>query len=541
MRERHLWSELWLGSSYAPAPGVARHRPAQGVLQHLRRRRVPRRRRRGDQDAQPGERGTTGRGGRGRAVRCDDAVRAARRAFSPWAALPGGSGPSTCTASRGPSRSAPASWPSSNHSTTASDQGIPATSNGPWPRRTSSTTRVGHKARIRRVGPSPRPIGVAGQIIPWNFPLLMVLEIAPALACGNTVFSSRPSHATDRADASRDHRRADLPPGVVIFAGGPEIGQAIVRARRHRTRSRSPARRGRQDHSADDRRHRQARLARLGGRRQHHLRGRRARPGDRGLVNGIFFKPGPRVLRRLAGCSLGVRRRRGDGRPQARLMTLRLGDPLERTPTSAPSTRRASWPIRELTDSGEAEGAERWSPPCEIPERGYLVRTDGVHPRVAGQHHRPRGDLRPGAVVLTFPTRPRRSRRPTTPRTGSRRYLEPRRARASRGSPSSLRAGVIWANTFTLRSGLAVRRLQGVGFAAGWPHGLEAYLPTKAQPSKAQPARLRAPAGQEDLQCTSAARSPVGVGRLRRLDPRGPPPAAERRRDRRSSISRHPG
>src|SRR6202012_3051719 len=80
-------------------------------------------------------------------------------------------------------------------------------------------------------GKTPSPLGVAGQIIPWNFPLLMAAwKIAPALACGNTVVL-KPAETTPLTAPSLAELPAetDLPPGVVnILAGGPSIGQAIV-------------------------------------------------------------------------------------------------------------------------------------------------------------------------------------------------------------------------------------------------------------------------------------------------------------------------
>jgi aldehyde dehydrogenase (NAD+) len=75
------------------------------------------------------------------------------------------------------------------------------------------------------------PLGVAGQIIPWNFPLLMAAwKIAPALACGNTVIlkpaETTPLTALKLAELMRD---ADLPPGVVnILTGAGETGAALV-------------------------------------------------------------------------------------------------------------------------------------------------------------------------------------------------------------------------------------------------------------------------------------------------------------------------
>src|SRR5690349_6878225 len=80
-------------------------------------------------------------------------------------------------------------------------------------------------------GPDPRPVGVAGQVIPWNFPLLMLAwKIAPALACGNTVVlkpaETTPLTALLFADICR---QADLPPGVVnIITGAGDTGRALV-------------------------------------------------------------------------------------------------------------------------------------------------------------------------------------------------------------------------------------------------------------------------------------------------------------------------
>src|SRR5690348_15308011 len=76
-----------------------------------------------------------------------------------------------------------------------------------------------------------RPLGVAAQVIPWNFPLLMLAwKIAPALAAGNTVVlkpaSTTPLSALLFADVCR---QADLPPGVVNIVTGPgEIGMALI-------------------------------------------------------------------------------------------------------------------------------------------------------------------------------------------------------------------------------------------------------------------------------------------------------------------------
>ena len=100
-----------------------------------------------------------------------------------------------------------------------------------WPRRISSTTRAGPTSWSSRARPDPQPIGVAGQVIPWNFPLLMLAwKIAPALACGNTVVL-KPAETTPLTALAFAEicQQADLPPGVVnIVTGAGETGRALV-------------------------------------------------------------------------------------------------------------------------------------------------------------------------------------------------------------------------------------------------------------------------------------------------------------------------
>ena len=170
-------------------------------------------------------------------------------------------------------------------------------------------------------GPRPRPIGVAGQVIPWNFPLLMAAwKIAPALASGNTVVlkpaETTPLTALTLAEIIAE---ADLPPGVVnILAGGPAIGQAIVEhdgidkiAFTGSTEVGKIIQRA----VAGTGKRLLARAGRQGG--QHRLRRRPARPGRRGHRQRDLLQPGPGVLRRLATAGAGIRRRRGDRRAAA--------------------------------------------------------------------------------------------------------------------------------------------------------------------------------------------------------------------------------
>ena len=172
---------------------------------------------------------------------------------------------------------------------------------------------AGWAQALDREFPGHRPAGVVGQIIPWNFPLLMLAwKIAPALAAGCTVVL-KPAEFTPLTAIlfAEICERAGVPKGVVnILPGGPGAGAAIVNHRRRRQDRLHRLLRSRQDHPQGDRRHRQEAVA--GARRQvglHRLRGcrsrqRRRRPGRRHLV-----QPGPGLLRRLAAAGAGRHRR----------------------------------------------------------------------------------------------------------------------------------------------------------------------------------------------------------------------------------------
>ena len=201
-----------------------------------------------------------------------------------------------------------------------------------------------------------------------------------------------------RAQAGRDHAadraavRRDLP------AGRPAARrrQHHHRRRRHRPRAgRAPRRRQGRLHRLDRRRpgdrprrrrHAQEghpRARRQG--RQHRLRRRPDRPGHRGHRQRHLLQPGPRLLRRLAAAGAGVASpTRCSTRLKRRMATLRVGDPLDKnTDIGAINSAEQLAKIRELSEIGESEGAERWSPPCDLPCR-LLVPPTGVHRRHAG-------------------------------------------------------------------------------------------------------------------------------------------------------------
>ena len=209
----------------------------------------------------------------------------------------GASAASTSSGSRASCRSAHASSPCSRRSTTASRSASRATSTSPLRRLTSSTTRDGPTSWSTRARAAPRPLGVVGQVIPWNFPLLMLAwKVAPALACGNTVVL-KPAETTPLTALlfAEICQQADLPPGVVnIVTGAGETGQSARRARRCRQGRVHGLHRGRQ---AD-----RAVPSRASGKRVSlELGGKGANivfddaPVDQaveGIVNGIFFNQG---------------------------------------------------------------------------------------------------------------------------------------------------------------------------------------------------------------------------------------------------------
>jgi aldehyde dehydrogenase (NAD+) len=213
-------------------------------------------------------------------------------------------------------------------------------------------------------GPDPRPLGVAGQVIPWNFPLLMLAwKIAPALACGNTVVlkpaETTPLTALVFADICR---QADLPPGVVnIVTGAGDVGAALV--------SHSGVNKVAFTGSTEVGRQIAETIAGTRKRLTLELGGKAANvvfddaPLDEaveGIVNGIFFNQGHVCC---AGSRLLVQESVYDevlDRLKQRMTTLRVGDPLDKnTDIGAINSPAQLAKIRELSEVGTAEGAER--------------------------------------------------------------------------------------------------------------------------------------------------------------------------------------
>ena len=222
---------------------------------------------------------------------------------------------------------------------------------------------------------TPRPLGVAGQIIPWNFPLLMLAwKLAPALAAGNTVVlkpaETTPLTALLFCDVVR---QAELPPGVVnIVTGDGRTGAALVDADVDKIAFTGSTEVGKAI---------QRRLAGSGKKLTLELGGKAANiifddaaldQAVEGIVNGIYFNQGHVCC---AGSRLFVQESIAEPvieKLKRRMATLRVGDPLDKnTDVGAINSRAQLERIEELVAAGSDEGAEIYQPPCRLPEQGY--------------------------------------------------------------------------------------------------------------------------------------------------------------------------
>jgi aldehyde dehydrogenase (NAD+) len=332
-------------------------------------------------------------------------------------------------------------------------------------------------------GPDPKPVGVAGQIIPWNFPLLMAAwKIAPALACGNTVVlkpaETTPLTALVLAEIIAE---AGLPPGVVnILAGGPPVGQAIVQ---HRGVDKIAF-----TGSTEVGKAIQRTVAVSGKRLSLELGGKGANivfddaPLDQaveGIVNGIFFNQGQVCC---AGSRLLVQESIADEVVESlrhRLLTLRIGDPLDKnTDIGAINSAEQLARIASLAEAGEAEGATRWSPPCELPVQGYWF-APTVFTGVSQAHRIAREEIfGPVLSVLTFRTPAEAIEKSNNTPYGLSAGVWTEKGSRVLAMAAALRAGVVWANTFNRfdpASPFGGYKESGFGREGG-RHGLEAYL-----------------------------------------------------------------
>jgi len=318
-------------------------------------------------------------------------------------------------------------------------------------------------------GKTPQPLGVAGQIIPWNFPLLMAAwKIAPALACGNTVVL-KPAETTSLTALrlAQIFQEAELPEGVVniitgagetgaalvnhpdvdkiAFTGSTEVGKAIARIV---AQASSPVRSD-ETHGRDARATKRLTLE-LGGKAANILF--EDAPIDQaieGVIAGIYFNQGH-------VCCAGSRLFVQEGiyskvikKLRDRIQTLRVGNPLDKnTDIGAINSKPQLEKIRELVQSGVAEGAELTQSTCALPSKGYwfpptfLTGVTHAH-RVASEEI-----FGPVLSVMTF-----RTPEEAFERANSIPYGLSAGVWTDKGSKifkmvNKLRAGVVWANTY---------------------------------------------------------------------------------------------
>ena len=339
------------------------------------------------------------------------------------------------------------------------------------------------KLEFAGYGPNPRALGVAAQVIPWNFPLLMLAwKIAPALACGNTVVL-KPAETTPLTALlfAEICQQAELPAGVVnivtgagetgatlvahpgvdkvAFTGSTAVGRAIARA-----------------------------VAGTDKKLTLELGGKAANivfddaPIDQaveGVIDSIFFNQGQVCC---AGSRLLVQESIQDELLDAlrrRMGTLRLGDPLDKnTDIGAINSAEQLARITELTAAGEAEGAERWSPPCELPANGFWF-PPTIFTNVSATHRIAREEIfGPVLSVLTFRTPDEAIAKANNTPYGLSAGVWTEKGSRILSMAKRLRAGVVWANTFNKfdpTSPFGGYKESGYGREGG-VHGLEAYL-----------------------------------------------------------------
>jgi aldehyde dehydrogenase (NAD+) len=324
---------------------------------------------------------------------------------------------------------------------------------------------------------------VAGQVIPWNFPLLMLAwKIAPALACGNTVVL-KPAETTPLTALvfAEICQQAALPPGVVnIITGAGETGAALV----NHPRVDKVAFTG----STEVGRAIAKSVAGTTKRVTLELGGKAANivfddaPIDQaveGIVNGIFFNQGHVCC---AGSRLLVQESVAEellASLKRRMTRLRIGDPLDKnTDIGAINSAAQLDRIRTLSEIGSQEGAERWSPPCQLPDRGFWF-APTIFTGVSQAHRIAREEIfGPVLSVLTFRTPAEAVEKANnTPYGLSAGVWTEKGSRILRVA-DQLRAGVVWANTFNKFDPSAPfggYKESGYGREGG-RHGLEAYL-----------------------------------------------------------------
>jgi len=339
------------------------------------------------------------------------------------------------------------------------------------------------KLEFAGLGTSTKPHGVAGQIIPWNFPLLMLAwKVAPALATGNTVVL-KPAENTSLTALlfAEICQQAELPAGVVnivtgngstgalivnhpgidkiAFTGSTEVGKIIARAV-------APT-------------HKSVTLE-LGGKAANIIFEDAAiDEAIEGIVNGVFFNQGHVCC---AGSRLILQESVADEvieKLKRRMSLIRVGDPMDKnTDLGAINSKEQLLKIRELSATGDAEGAQRWSSPCDLPKKGFWF-APTIFTGVTQSHRIAREEIfGPVLSVLTFRTPQEAIDKANNTPFGLSAGVWSEKGSRILWASQQLRAGVIWSNTFNKfdpTSPFGGYKESGWGREGG-RHGLSAYL-----------------------------------------------------------------
>ncbi len=332
-------------------------------------------------------------------------------------------------------------------------------------------------------GDNPKPYGVVAQIIPWNFPLLMLAwKVAPALATGNTVVL-KPAETTPLTALlfAEICQQAELPAGVVnvvtgdgatgaalvnhndidkvAFTGSTEVGKLIASSIADRG---IPA------------------TLELGGKGANIVFD--DAPIDEaveGIINGIFFNQGHVCC---AGSRLLLQESIVDDfltKLQSRMAKIRVGDPLDKnTDLGAINSAAQLSKIKELSESGTKEGANIWSAPCSLPNKGFWY-PPTIFTGVTQAHRIAREEIfGPVLSVLTFRTPQEAMEKANNTPYGLSAGIWTEKGSKILWAAQQLKAGVIWANTFNKfdpASPFGGYKESGWGREGG-RHGLAAYI-----------------------------------------------------------------
>ena len=333
------------------------------------------------------------------------------------------------------------------------------------------------------VGANPKPYGVAAQIIPWNFPMLMLAwKIAPALATGNTVVL-KPAETTPLTALlfAEVCQQAGLPAGVVniitgdgvtgshlvnhpgvdkvAFTGSTGVGKAIAKAIAGTKKSATLELGGKGANIVFD-----------------------DAPIDEtveGIVNGIFFNQGHVCC---AGSRLLLQENIQDEvleKLKNRMNLIRVGNPMDKnTDLGAINSAAQLSRIKEIADSGDIEGSQRWSSSCAIPTTGFWY-PPTIFTGVSESHRIAREEIfGPVLSVLTFRTPQEAIDKANNTPFGLSAGIWSDKGSRILWAAKQLRAGVIWSNTFNKfdpASPFGGYKESGWGREGG-RHGLNGYL-----------------------------------------------------------------